>query len=399
MKRILMFSGIGILVAALLSPLGAAEFLIGESAIPSSPIDDDAYLAGGKVLVNEPVSGDAVIAGGSLIVNAAIGEDLLIAGGSLVINGPVGDDLRAAGGDITISGDVADDLIAAGGNITVPRNVRIGGDLLAAGGQVTLEGTVEGNLRAVGCRIVFRGEVLGDADLRSAEELVLDGTVGGRTVFAAGDVELGPAAAFEGPVEYWQRKGEMDFGSAAAAGVLFNESLRLPGHDDMPRLPGKGATAGIFLLWVAFSLLSGALLLLILVLLSLKYFTVAGERLAEGFWKNAGLGFLYFLVTPCLAVLLMVSLLGLPLGLFLLAVYIFSFVFASPLSALVFARWIERRRESDWGKGALFGAAFGVLVGLKVLSVIPVAGWLVLALLVCAAYGSLLSAKWSIARN
>ena len=399
MKRILMFLVGGILCAAMLSPLGAAEFLVGESAIPSSPIDDDAYIAGGKVLVNEPVRGDAAVTGGSLIVNAEIGEDLLIAGGSLVINGPVGDDLRAAGGDITISGDVADDLIAAGGNITVARNVRIGGDLLAAGGKVTLDGTVEGNLKAAGGKIVFRGEVLGDADLRSTEEMVLDGTVEGRTVFAAGDVELGPAASFEGPVEYWLRKGEMDFGSSAAAGVLFKESLRLPSFEDMPRIPGKVPRAGLFVSWVAFSLLSGSLLILILILLSLRYFTVAGERLAEGFWKSAGLGFLYFLVTPCLSFLLMVSLLGLPLGIFLLVVYIFSFVFASPLSALVLARWIERRREAEWGKGVLFGVAFGVLVCLKVLSLIPVAGWLVLALFICAAFGSLLSAKWSVARS
>lgn len=399
MKRIVMFLGAGILCAAMLSPLGAAEFLVGESAIPSSPIDDDAYIAGGKVLVNEPISGDAAVTGGSLIVNAEIGEDLLIAGGSLVINGPVGDDLRAAGGDITISGDIADDLIAAGGNITVPRNVRIGGDLLAAGGQVTLEGTVAGNLKAAGGRIVFRGEVLGDADLRSTEEMVLDGNVKGRTVFAAGDVELGPAAAFEGPVEYWLRKGEVDFGSSAAAGILFKESLRFPGFEDVPRIPGKIPRAGILASWVAFSLLSGTLLILILVLLSLRYFTVAGEQLAEGFWKSAGLGFLFFLVTPCLSFLLMISLLGLPLGIFLLALYIFSFVFALPLSALVLARWIERRRDAEWGKGALFGAAFVVLVCLKVLSMIPVAGWLVLTLFICAAFGSLMSAKWSIARS
>jgi cytoskeletal protein CcmA (bactofilin family) len=394
----------GILILALLFwipslPVKAAQVKADQSVLISQPIADDAYLAGGKVTINGKIGGDAVVAGGHLFVNGPVGEDLLIAGGNVTINGKIGGDVRAAGGDVTISRDVMEDLIVCGGNVIVGPGVTVGGDLLMAGGRVTLEGSVEGNAEIVGGEVVIDGMVRGSTRLRAAERLQINGKLQGPVRFAAPQVTLGPEAAFGGDVEYWRKEGPFDFAGVRIAGTAtYNPDLET-GVQALEGVRQDKAGPVIFAVCMLLSLLSGALVILILVLATRAFFRQAAASLRESFWKHAGLGFLYFVVTPVVGFLLLLSVLGIPLGLFVLFGYFFSIYFAMAVTALVLGRWIEQRKRADWSKGKFFWVGFGLFVALKILILVPVAGWLIVAALVCGAFGALMKTKWQIYRQ
>jgi len=367
---------------------GAALFQGDETVLFSGHVEEDVYLAGGKVIADQTTGEDLIAAGGSLLINGAVGKDLTIAGGSITVNAPVGDDLRATGGEITITGPVGDDLVVAGGSITISSGATVNGDLVATGGSILIAGTVNGNIRAAGGKITVRGDVHGKSDFRAYKRLEIDGLLEGDSTFAARRIKLGRKAAFGGNVEYWQRKGELDFSGVPTAGkVSFNPELRF----HIPTMRGLLGLAGV---WLGFSLLSGGLLIFILVVAASGWFTAVGERLQDDFWRKFGYGLLYFLLMPMVALVCFLTVIGAPLGLFILFLYIFSLFFASSLSALVLAKWIEARRAGSWGKPFFFLVSLLLFILLKLLLLIPALGWIAAGIFICSAFGAIVESRF-----
>jgi cytoskeletal protein CcmA (bactofilin family) len=393
MRRFRFFPAlIPIITCFLFLPFSAgAEIGAGEEVFVTSPVQENAYLFGGRVVINERLLADGVLAGGSVLVNAPVGRDLLAAGGEVVVNAPVGGNVRSAGGSVTVNGEVDGDLVVAGGRVIVGPGVRVAGDLLAAGGEVVIDGIIEGDLRATGGRITFSGEVAGTALLR-ARDLNLNGRFAGAADFAGENVELGRGARFDDDVAYWRPEGEIDFGAALApdANALLREDLR----GAAPRYTAREAGRKALTAWVALSFFSGAAIVLLLTFLAPGLTGLAGNRLAGAFWPKTGIGLLYFLATPPLALLLMITLIGFPLGVFLIFLYFFSLFFAAPLTAATLVRWLELRRNAQWSRGKIALLGLVLFVVLKLLLLIPVVGWFLVLIPVCAAFGALLAADW-----
>jgi hypothetical protein len=369
-------------------PSGAAFFQGGETVLSSGHVEEDVYLAGGKVIADQTTGEDLVAAGGNLLVNGAVGKDLIVAGGSITVNAPVGDDLRASGGEITITGPVGDDLVVAGGSITISSGATVNGDLVATGGSILIAGTVKGNVRAAGGEITVRGAVHGKSDFRAYKRLEIDSRLEGDSTFAARRIKLGSKAAFGGDVEYWQQKGKLDFSGVPTAGtVSFNPKLRF----HIPVLRGLLGLAG---LWLGFALLSGALLIFILVVAASGWFTAIGERLQDEFWRKFGYGLLYFLLMPMVALVCFITVIGAPLGFFILCLYGFSLYFAASVAALVLAKWIEARRAGSWGKPFFFLVSLLLFIILKLLLFIPAVGWIAAGIFICAAFGAIVESRF-----
>jgi cytoskeletal protein CcmA (bactofilin family) len=384
-----------LLAGALLIPClaPAAEIGTNKSLVISSPISENAYLAAGRIIINEPLGADGVLAAGSILVNAAVGRDVLAAGGDLIINAPVGGNARVAGGHVTINGNVGGDLVAAGGHVVIGPSARVTGDVIAAGGTLVIDGVIDGNLRAAGGEVVFNGEVKGSARFR-ARELQMNGMVNGPATFAAEEIRFGPAARFLENVAYWRPAGTIDFRPVLEpeATATYDPDLRFAPRAYPPRDVGRWVIFG----WLIFSFFSGMLLLILLTFIAPGYLRLAGERLEGSFWPKTGLGFLYFLVTPPLALVLMLTVVGLPLGFFLLFFYIFSIFFAAALSSAVLARWLESRRGAVWSRGRVLFAGLGLFALFKAVMLVPLLGWVVAFIPICAAFGALLTADWQL---
>jgi cytoskeletal protein CcmA (bactofilin family) len=379
------------LIAMVLISVGlcpAAGFESGKVVV-SMPIGDDLYLAGGKVVVSEPASGDLVAAGGSLIINGPVGADLQIAGGSLLVNAPVADDLRAAGGDLVLSSTVGGDLVVFGGDVTIPAGAVIEGDAVIGAGNLHLGGTVRGDLLVQAGTMDITGTVMGSVKLYATDRININGSIQGDIVFAGPTVNLGPAARFDKDVSYWREDGEMNFGQVPVGGqTRFDPELK--GKVDRysaisaERHVDRG-TKGFFF----GTMLSGILVIVLSVLLCKGIFRLAGEALHRSYWQSTGIGILTLILLPVAGLLISVTIIGIPVGLFLMAVFAFSIIFGLVITSMGFTAWLERRRVNEWSTGRFMLVSVGLYVAIKLVSVIPFVGWLAVLFAVFAGYGAL----------
>jgi hypothetical protein len=111
--------------------------------------------------------------------------------------------------------------------------------------------------------------------------------------------------------------------------------------------------------------------------------------------KSLGMGVLFFIIVPVAAIVLFVTLIGVPLGLLLVFGYIILILLATVITSVVGANWINNRYEKNWNFWRLVFTGFGLFVLLKLITFTPFVGWLIILLMVCMAFGAiLLNINW-----
>lgn len=288
------------LASAALAASAAAPLVSAAQGVADAGPPRNVYAAGGEVRPRLPVAGDLMAAGGRVVVEQAVAGDAALAGGAVEVRAPVGDDLRAVGGSVAIGDRVGGDVVAAGGDVALRRGAVVGGtaDLTAA--NVEVEGQVEGSLRARGARIFV------DGDLRGPVQL------------AGERIELGPRARIRGPLTY-ESPAEL---RRADGAVLEGSLTRSTGEGNGAGRAGGPAAGhpldgpGVVVLYLAlFAFASGFVLLLP------DFADRAASRLRGSPWASLGIGAASVVAVPLAAGLLVITVLGMPLALALLAAY------------------------------------------------------------------------------
>jgi hypothetical protein len=364
----------------------------GKNVIINHPVYEDLYIAGGSITINAPIHGDLIIAGGTIIINDTITDDILMAGGKVILNGFVGDDIRCAGGNIRISKNVAGDVVVAGGAVIIDKGITIGG-LLASGGDVTVDGNVNGAIKGAFGNLFLNGMVANDVDCRGGR-ITVNGKIAGKSVFAARYIIIGNNAVFNNDVYYWNKKGNLDFKQSIYNGkAIYDPSLRISTGEWYY----LGAATILSLLWYL-----GMVLLLILIIQYLFSSTMkrAAETVFNNSLKSFGTGFLFFIIVPVAAAVAFITIIGVPIGFFLVINYIILILLATIITSVIAANWVNNRFNRNWKYWHIVFASFGMFILLKLLSSTPFAGWLIMILLVCISFGSvLLNIKWRYKHN
>ena len=357
----------------------------GEKVIVTSPPGENCYLAGGEIAVRAVIAGDLTAVGGNLFIQDSVYDDLLIGGGDIEISAYVGGDIRILGGTITLSGNVGGDVVITGGELKIMPGVHIGGDLLTTGGHVEINGTIMGQMVILGGEIDFRGKANQYAEFRGGT-LLIDGEIMGTSLLQAEEISLGSDAVFHGDVEYWQRNGEIDFGNSLIDSIAdYNEEL----EPDVGKIDWKYMGLGFLGFWIV-RLVAISLLVLVAHGLFRKTFEQAGESILRQPMRNLGSGLLYLIGIPIVGLLLIILIVGIPLGTFTLVNYMFTLLFGHVLASLVFAQAVNIRYEKNWGSGMLLLVSILVFLVLKMIGWIPVLGTLVSLAVICLSFGALL---------
>jgi cytoskeletal protein CcmA (bactofilin family) len=350
------------LFAALLSPAHAA------------PETGDVYAAGGDVRTGGPIRGDFGAAGGKVSLDEPVAGDAWLAGGSVDVRAPVRDRLRVAGGEVNVDSVVGGQLVAAGGQVALGSDAVIGGNARLYGGRINVEGRVDGDLHASARRLTINGEVRGDVDAR------------------ADTIELGPDARIAGTLRYSSRSELRKADGASIAGAVVRNRGRSLGGDDVviakgewnfPRPWRLGSIAAVL------SLLACAAVFLLLVP---RYGVQAAQRLAEGPLGALTLGVVAVIAVPVIAVLLCITILGIPLGLLLFAVYPVLLLAGFIIAVLAIARALAAalRRPAATGFAATFGWFTLALVLVLLAGLVPGVGKVAIALMVLGGTGAAL---------
>lgn len=353
----------------------------GKNVIISQPVFEDLYIAGGTITINAPVYGDLIIAGGDVMINDSIMNDILLAGGTVIFNGFAGDDIRCAGGNIRIGKNVTGDVVITGGTVIIDKGVTIGG-LLASGGDITIDGNVNGPVKGVFGDMFLNGNVTGDIDCRGGR-LTINGVITGKSLLSASQINIGNNAAFTKEVRYWNKKGNLEFkNSLKNCKAVYDPSLQM--QDGKWYYLGSGTIFA--LLWYLGMALVMILIIQYLFAASMKK---AADTIFNKTLRSLAYGFLFFILVPLAAIIAFITLIGLPVGLLLLAGYIILILLATSITAVVVANWINNRNNYNWNFWKMGFAAFGIFILLKLISLAPFVGLLIMLFMICIAFGGI----------
>ena len=391
MKRSLPIISLFILTVVA-APASGAMIKGGEILSIDNPVGDDLYIAGGQIYVTENIDGDLIAAGGELIIQGDVAEDLTLAGGRITVSGDIDDDARIAGGEVRVTGTIGDDLFVTGGRVELGEDAVVKGDMRVAGGEVFIDGVIEGDLDIRAGRVVLRGTIKGNIDVEGGD-ITIFATVEGTSRIVADKISLGSSASFRDNVEYWQKDGEVDFTPALdGAGAVFNPKLARSDFD-AKKLAPKFLAVG-FIASIVMSVLFAAFFILIAAFLTKGMFLDAAKKMKVSFLGSTLSGFLYFMVTPIVIILLMITIVGIPISIFSGVFYGFTIYFAKPVTAMVLAKLMELHHKKKRGKWGFIGFSILFYILLKILGFVPIIGWIVCFVIVCSAYGALITTKW-----
>lgn len=181
---------IGLAVALILSAfpfIASAETVVRTGNTVSievnQTVENDFYAAAGRVTHSGQIKADMSAVAGSITINGKIGADLLAVGGTVQVHGPVNDDIRAVAGETVIASDVGGDVFVMGGTLKVLSSAKIAGNVYFYGGDAEIAGAV-------------KGTVMG-----RAESFTISSAVGGIDVGAV-RVDLQDGASVSGDVTY-----------------------------------------------------------------------------------------------------------------------------------------------------------------------------------------------------
>ncbi|MFC4872467.1 hypothetical protein [Negadavirga shengliensis] len=361
----------------------------GDRVVIGEKVHHDLYIAGGTVTINAPVEGDLIVAGGTITVSDSIAQDILAAGGTIVVDGFVGDDIRCAGGTVVFSGEILGDLIVAGGNVHLEKMAVINGNLVVTGGEITVDGRIKGDIKSAGGAFTLNGRVENNLEARGGK-LTLNGSVQGKSLLVGNVIELGPDMIFEGDVVYWNKKGELDFKNTLTSGQpVFDSSYAL----ENKHWYFLGFASILLVVWYL-----GTAFLMIFVIQYLfgGIFKKAAVTAVDTTMKSLGWGVLFIVGVPILVVLSIATIIGLPIGVITLLAYLTLLLFSTVMVALLAANAINNiYYQSAWGKTRIILTAFLIFIILKLVSLIPFIGQLVMLLLICLTLGALIvNIRW-----
>ncbi len=325
--------------------------------VPSGEVrEGDLYAASESIRVDGRLAGDLVAGAQRVRVDGWVDGDLFAAARTIDLRGAVGDSTRVGGNQVTVNATIYGDLIAGGNRLQILDDAVIRGGVAAAASSVELDGVVEENLYVAAGEIIVRGTVRGDANV------------------IADRLDLEPGARIEGDLDYRTR---IPLSAEAAARVGGEVRYEEPVDDE----DGGGV---LFWSWQTGAAMFAGLLAVALFrrLVGRLVAAVAGEPAL-----GALLGFGALLIVPVGAAVVMVTLVGLPVG--LIAVLLFGaavYVAKLPIAVWAGGQLLTRAGRTDPSPYAAM--AVGILV-LYLLFAIPWLGGLFWLVATCLGLGAM----------
>lgn len=336
---------------------------------------------------NETVNHDYLVAKDNVTISGTVNGDVYAAGGNLNIDGTINGDLLVAGGNITISGVVKNDVRVAGGDITFT-NAKVGGNVTALGGQIDIDDTtsIAGSLTGTGGKYKVMGHI-GKGVTLGAGQATFGNSIGGDVNAGVGQLSFLPKAQVSGNVNYWSDNEASFAGSASVSGTV----KQYPPNNN--HVNSRAITTGI-LGTIFFVKIADILVLLIVGLLLFAlfpiYFKNASVYITTHFWMAALIGLIAIIITPIIIGLLFFTVIGIPLAIFLMVVYLFALWIARIFPILAIGQFVFTKSGRKTNPGWAYVVGLVIFI---ILELIPIVSTITDILVLLTGFGTLLSLK------
>jgi len=295
-------------------------------------IDEDLYIAGSNIIVDGTINGDLIAAGRTITVNGTVNGSIMAAGGTVNINGEVTHAVRVIGETLNINGTIGRDLLVAGGEFSMASTAEIGGDLLLGAGTARIDGLIKGDINS-----------------------------------GVDSLTIAPTASIQGKLTYISENEANIQSGAQIRGTITH---KLPNVKE--RLTAGSIGLGLWGKVIGF--LMALMLGIIIVLLAPRRVKAVTESIRTRPWASLGWGAVILVATPIAALIVCITIIGLPLGLIALALYTIAIYLTQLFVGLLIGQLIIGASRGVETRAALVGALALGLAILSLLRLIPYLG-------------------------
>ncbi len=309
------------------------------------------YAGGNRLSFNTEIMGDLFAAGQNIFVNQAVLGSVYAAGADIELSGPITHSARLAGGDtVTVKSKIAEDLSVAATNLTITTESVIGGDVHLAGPKIIIDGHVMGDVYAAGTDVQINGTIDGNVHARANKITVSDtALIKGNLTYTSPNTATIASGVIKGKIDYTQQVTKKFMGTF---------TFDVIGMILIPFI------IGLFLIWLFRYALE-------------KIITMESKKFGQFAW----LGLLFLILTPIIAFIFAITLIGLPVSFIIFFLYALTVYITKIVAALAVGSYLYKYVSKS--KTFIHPVA-GLLLGLVVLAVvvlIPIIGWLVIAII------------------
>ncbi len=301
--------------------------------------EGDFFALANTVEISGVVKGDAYILGSQVLIDGTVEGDVLALGGSIEIAGDVANNIRVVAGQVMLTGKVAENATIVGANVQGSPGSAINGNVVCIAGNVDIASTLKKNLTLVASNSRIAGKILGTLNAFVGQlRLTSKSFVGGDVEYNSGSAAwVDPGAVIKGTLTH-----RPSFIKDIVKGNWINAVL-------------LGSKLAALLMNFLYSLFIGFLLI--------RYFPrnldSVLEALSDKPLKSLGVGIMILVLFPLVSLLLLMTILGVPFALTLIALNVVTFYTAKTYTIIWVSNHLCRKiklkpnRVTTYGLGLI----------------------------------------------
>jgi hypothetical protein len=291
-------------------------------------VDQDFYASASVIEISGICKGDVYLAGTQILVDGVIEGDLICLSGSLQITGEVQGALRGLCGQSLISGKIGKNITLASAAFTSTPFSQFGSNVFLASSTADVSGIFLKDLYAGSTNIRFSGQDMGNAH------------------FYAGTIRLNSNAEIKGYLEY-SSPNPVDIQKGALVGSVIEKkgANRIYSKSMIFNNIMLGSKIAATLMNLFFTIMIGIILIKVWPSSFIRSLNNLKHHLAKSFMQ--GLAFL--ILVPLIGLVLLITILGIPIALTLIAFSVLGLYTAKIYSLYYVAERVKHKYFRKFG--------------------------------------------------
>ncbi len=366
-------------LAVLLLPLAASAYSVKNSdsiyVSKDEIIQGNLYAAGSTINIDGKVTGDVFCAGQSININGDVEGDVFCAGQSININGKIGGSLRVAGNSINLNGQVARNGVAIGASIVTAASSTIGWDLLVLGNAYVLRGGIGRDLYGNAGKVNLAGQIGGNVDIKFGEQKNND-----QPLTIAGTAKI------NGDVKYTSTNNAViENGSVIKGQTVHN----------LPKVAARKNNLSNLGWWWGklISIFSALVIGLVLISFWREPIIKITDLMLAKIGPSFGWGIIALLLTPIIAIILLITIIGIPLSLILMALWLVALCLSKILAGILIGRGLLNNYWPKQKDSLISAMIIGVAIAYIIFSLPIIGGFISLLAMLWGLGGIMLALK------
>ncbi|MDO8592638.1 MAG: polymer-forming cytoskeletal protein [bacterium] len=348
-------------LAVLFLPLAASAYSVknGDSIYVSKDqvIEGNLYAAGANLTIDGRVTGDIICAGQAININGQVDGDIICGGQSINVSGQVGGSLRLAGNAINLSGQVARNAMIFGNSFTTSASSTIGWDLTAYGNNFNLQGSIGRDLYGQLGQAAIAGQIGKNVRLKFSNQ----------TNQKANPLIIANTAKINGDVIYTANQ-EAQIASGA---VIKGQTTR-----NLPKIASAKSDFTDLAWWWGklIGIFSALVIGLVLISFWREQILKITDLMLNRVGASLGWGILALLLTPIIAIILLITIIGIPLSLILLMLWLIALYLSKILVGILIGRSLLNNFLPKQKDSLTLAMILGIIVSYLIFA-LPIIGW------------------------